>query len=478
MDVSLTLIIVMAVLFACGVYAMLERSLTRVLIGFLLLGVASAVGLQGRFAAADAALPHRRGFTLSLVMWATTIGSVTGPLLIGPTEPLAERFGLPELAGPFLVTVVAQLAASALYAFGLRPDPLAVARFTDGAGVAAAPAPGAAPGTGPGTGHGAAPAPGTAPGTRGTPSASTGEEAGRRSGAGRNPAVPLAQFAIAVGHFVMVLVMAMTPVHMQGIGVATSFIGVTMSLHIAGMWALTPVFGWLSDLVGPRFVVLAGQAMFIVTAVLIVAGPENVPMLVAALILLGLGWSASIVAGSAIVTKAVATDERTMVQGRTDMAMNLAGVLGGLVGGPLIALLGFPGLSLVALVPVALVVVTQMTRAARGRVDSTADARPRGTAGARRTGRTPRGRSATCPARPKSAAARCCAPSSPTTWPPRNPSAPRRSWRSTTSGCRRRPSATTWPCSRPRATSSRSTRRRGAYPRKRGTACSSTPFRR
>ncbi|MCR2808271.1 MULTISPECIES: Na(+)/H(+) antiporter subunit C [unclassified Microbacterium] len=41
MDVSLVLIIVMAVLFACGVYAMLERSLTRVLIGFLLLGNAT-----------------------------------------------------------------------------------------------------------------------------------------------------------------------------------------------------------------------------------------------------------------------------------------------------------------------------------------------------------------------------------------------------------------------------------------------------
>jgi multisubunit Na+/H+ antiporter MnhC subunit len=41
MDVSLTLIIVMAVLYACGVYAMLERSLTRVLIGFLLLGNAT-----------------------------------------------------------------------------------------------------------------------------------------------------------------------------------------------------------------------------------------------------------------------------------------------------------------------------------------------------------------------------------------------------------------------------------------------------
>ena len=41
MTISLVLVIVMAVLFACGVYAMLERSLTRVLIGFLLLGNAA-----------------------------------------------------------------------------------------------------------------------------------------------------------------------------------------------------------------------------------------------------------------------------------------------------------------------------------------------------------------------------------------------------------------------------------------------------
>lgn len=41
MDVSVTLIVIMAVLFGAGVYAMLERSLTRVLIGFLLLGNAT-----------------------------------------------------------------------------------------------------------------------------------------------------------------------------------------------------------------------------------------------------------------------------------------------------------------------------------------------------------------------------------------------------------------------------------------------------
>lgn len=62
MSVSGVLIVVMAVLFACGVYAMLERSLTRVLIGFLLLGnatnlllliVMGAPGIAPFFGAAD-----------------------------------------------------------------------------------------------------------------------------------------------------------------------------------------------------------------------------------------------------------------------------------------------------------------------------------------------------------------------------------------------------------------------------------------
>lgn len=41
MSASLTLVVVMAVMYAAGVYVMLERSLTRVLIGFLLVGNAT-----------------------------------------------------------------------------------------------------------------------------------------------------------------------------------------------------------------------------------------------------------------------------------------------------------------------------------------------------------------------------------------------------------------------------------------------------
>ena len=41
MSVSLVLLVVMTVMYACGIYLMLERSMTRVLLGFLLVGNAT-----------------------------------------------------------------------------------------------------------------------------------------------------------------------------------------------------------------------------------------------------------------------------------------------------------------------------------------------------------------------------------------------------------------------------------------------------
>ena len=78
MDVSLTLIVIMAVLFGCGVYAMLERSLTRVLIGFLLLGNATNIlllivmGVPGRApfygAEGDVSDPLPQALTLTAIV--------------------------------------------------------------------------------------------------------------------------------------------------------------------------------------------------------------------------------------------------------------------------------------------------------------------------------------------------------------------------------------------------------------------------
>ena len=179
--------------------------------GMLVLGVGSAVGFQARFAAADAALPHRRGLMLSTVMWSTTVGAVTGPLLMSPSGRVATAFGLPELTGPFLVTVVAQVGATLLYALLLRPDPLEVARLTDAAAANAAartPA-GSTSAEGEGTAPTAHAAPATAEPIAVVP-------ADRR-------VVLAGQGAVAVAHFVMVTLMSMAPLHMaQGSSVTYS----------------------------------------------------------------------------------------------------------------------------------------------------------------------------------------------------------------------------------------------------------------
>lgn len=328
--------------------AAVSDSTPLLLAGLLVLGVGSAVGLQARFAAADAALPHRRGLMLSTVMWSTTVGAVTGPLLMSPSGRVATAFGLPELTGPFLITVVAQVGATLLYALLLRPDPLEVARLTDAAAANAAARTPA--GSTSAEGEGTAPTAHAAPATA-EPNAVV--PADRR-------VVLAGQGAVAVAHFVMVTLMSMAPLHMANFGASLTIIGAVMSLHIAGMWALSPVFGWAVDRFGTTAMIFVGQTIFLATAVVIWIAPFSLPMLAVALTLLGLGWSASVVAGSAAVTTATPQHDRAAVQGRTDMAMNLAGVLGGLIGGPVLVQIGYTGLSLVAMIPVAVVVVTHM----------------------------------------------------------------------------------------------------------------------
>ncbi|MFD6728449.1 MFS transporter [Corynebacterium xerosis] len=329
--------------------------------GMLVLGVGSAVGFQARFAAADAALPHRRGLMLSAVMWSTTVGAVTGPLLLAPSGGPARALGLPELTGPFLITIIAQLLATALYAVMLRPDPLEIARLTD------AGEPRKAEGE---MTREAATAPATEPAT------GTGEElasAGMRRPEGK-ALVIAGQATVAVAHFVMVTLMSMAPLHMTGHHASLSLVGVIMSLHIAGMWALSPVFGWASDRFGSAATILVGQGLFVVSAVLIWLSRGDMLFIALSLLALGVGWSASVVGGSAAVTKATPQPARAAVQGRTDLGMNLAGVVGGLTGGPLLVAIGYSGLAAVAMVPVAVIVVTQLTVTAR----RAGTARPRG----------------------------------------------------------------------------------------------------
>ncbi|QYH37093.1 MFS transporter [Salinibacterium sp. M195] len=275
------------------------------ILGFAMLGVGTAVGLQARFAATDVAAPEHRGRDLSLVVWSTTIGAVAGPNLIGPGEAVAQWLSLPTNTGSFVFAIAAQLAAMALYLVVLRPDPLTLAaqRPIEPAAVA---------------------------------------DAGIVRG--RGPLV-FAIAAIAISHAVMVSIMAMTPVHLSHQGASLTIIGFTISLHIAGMYALSPVFGWASDRFGRIPTILIGQAFFAAAVLVVALGQLSNAAVTVGLVLLGLGWSASTVAGSALVADLATGKTKLRIQGRSDTIMSLAGAVGGGFAGPILAVVGYAGLA-------------------------------------------------------------------------------------------------------------------------------------
>lgn len=311
-----------------AVLAMLAAGLSSfplLLLGILLIGSGTAVNLQSRFAAADLAAPATRGRDLSLVVWATTVGAVSGPNLIGPGEALGAALGLPDLSGPFLFTVLAQSLAAVLYLVGLRPDPLRLAEAwraeqrsrAERAGSAAAPV----------------------------------------AVVEHRPSIRLAVLSIALSHATMVSVMAMTPVHLTAHGASLVIVGFTISLHIAGMYALSPVFGILADRVGRRPTILIGQGMLAASLLMTGFGAESEGWVVAGLIFLGLGWSAATVSGSALLTEAAAPERRPIVQGRSDLVMSGSGAVGGALAGVVLAVAGYSGLSFVTMALVATVLV-------------------------------------------------------------------------------------------------------------------------
>nr|WP_271213410.1 MFS transporter [Rhodococcus wratislaviensis]GLK40495.1 MFS transporter [Rhodococcus wratislaviensis] len=304
--------------------------------GMLAMGAAQAVNLQARFAATDLASAGSRARDLSLVVWSTTIGAMAGPNLFEPGEAIGRILDLPPLTGGIVIAVAAQTLGAVVYLLGLRPDPLLVAA--------------AQPSSSDPAGHRATPQPDHVPEQR--------HLAVLRS----VPAARRSVATLALSHAVMVALMSMTPVHLVEHGASLNVVGVTISLHVAGMYAFSPVFGLLADRVGARWTILLGQALFVGSLLLSALGSGNPVSVTISLVLLGLGWSASTVAGSALVSAAAPPAHQPRLQGVSDTAMNLTGAAGGAAAGLILAGVGFGGLSASLLVLVVVIVLLQGRR--------------------------------------------------------------------------------------------------------------------
>ena len=281
--------------------------------GFLVLGASSAFNLQARFAAVDLASPRHRARDMSIVIWMTTVGVVVGPLLVPVGDALFMPFGLPSLVGAYVLSAGALLVILLIISVFLRPDPLLAS------GVS----------------------------TRGRPQ--------ERIRFRDHPALIWTIVIIASAHAVMVGVMALTPVHLEHEGQSLQLIMLSMSSHTAGMYVLSPLFGVLADRVGRRRTVGVGAVLLGASLAANLLLPASLGFV--GLALLGFGWSAATVAGSALLSDLAPLPARPFVQGRSDAVMGFAGAGAGLVAGPIVTGLGFSALNMLMLVIVGLMVM-------------------------------------------------------------------------------------------------------------------------
>jgi MFS family permease len=278
-------------------------SVPLLFLSLLLYGSGTATNLQARYAGADLVDAARRGRAVSTVLFATTVGAVIGPNLVGPTGSLAEGLGIRALAGPFILATIAYTAAAAFVMLKLRPDPL----LTAGAWAAAELAELAA-------------------------SAATADE---REALGQ---VRLAATAMVVTQIVMVAIMTMTPVHMHDHGHGLAATGMVISVHIAAMFLPSPLTGLLVDRFGRRPMIAAGAAALLAAGLLAAAAPAGSTTLLAiALALLGLGWNFGLLAGTAMLTDATPLARRARTQGSADLSVALAGATGSMSSGFVVA---------------------------------------------------------------------------------------------------------------------------------------------
>lgn len=300
----------------------LVDSAAAIVLGSILIGAGQAALMLTRYAAADLAAPDRRGRAMAAVLLATTVGTVLGPNLMPAVGAVAMGVGWPELSGPYLLAAGTSLLAAATLGIGLgstrEPPPVV------------SPAPFAEP-----------------------PRLTAGW---RRRALGRRGAVGITTLAVA--NLVMVAVMTMAPVHLAAAGVTLGGIGLVISLHIAAMFAPSPLSGWLADRWGAAPVaVAAGVVLATASALAALAGDAH-GVLTVALVLLGLGWNLGLVGGSVLLTTpaddaassagpaAVAQlGDRARREGWGEAAMGAAAAVGGAASGVVMSLWGYPALA-------------------------------------------------------------------------------------------------------------------------------------
>ena len=293
-----------------------RSSLTIFLLGLFLYGNGQASNLLARYAATDLALPQERAQAMSKILFASTFGAVLGPVLVVPAQWAGQEwFGWQKYTGPWVFAAIFFIGALVNIYVRLRPDPLELSgglRSQAAVGVT-------------------------------TPRLTEALRIICSSRSGR-----VALMAMVVSQVTMVAVMTMTPVHLKAHG-HESISSYVISLHIAGMYAFSPLVGRFSDARGRLPTILVGGILLVCATILAAIAGEAAVVLFPALWLLGIGWSFALIGGSSLLVDSVPTESRVTVQGSADVMMSLCGGIAGFSSGFIRKAIGFHMLSSIAM---------------------------------------------------------------------------------------------------------------------------------
>ena len=231
-------------------------SFTLLLIGAFILGIGQSAALQTRYVASFVASESFKATALSLAVWFSVFGSIFGPRLVGEYSAVFENWlGSDLIVGYFIATFGMFLAGLSVLLFSQKDSALNKKLVTE-------------------------------------KSLKLSE---------LDSTARLLTKILVLNHFVMVLIMSATPLHVKDIGETIKLVGTIISYHTLGMFLLSPILGKLVDKYGSKLFAIIGSLILILSCVVSLFN-TNILFLKIGLYLLGLGWNFTYIAISSAIS--------------------------------------------------------------------------------------------------------------------------------------------------------------------------------
>ena len=231
-------------------------SFILLLIGAFILGIGQSAALQTRYVASFVASESFKATALSLAVWFSVFGSIFGPRLVGEYSAVFENWlGSDLIVGYFIATFGMFLAGLSVLLFSQKDSALNKKLVIE-------------------------------------KSLKLSE---------LDSTARLLTKILVLNHFVMVLIMSATPLHVKDIGETIKLVGTIISYHTLGMFLLSPILGKLVDKYGSKLFAVIGSLILILSCVVSLFN-TNILFLKIGLYLLGLGWNFTYIAISSAIS--------------------------------------------------------------------------------------------------------------------------------------------------------------------------------